>query len=49
MRKVCERVTAVAVTDATVVLQGDLKKSNRGLECLKNTLGKSEVFLHTFL
>jgi hypothetical protein len=31
------------VSDATMVLKGDLKKSNRGVECLQHTLGKSEV------
>ena len=44
MRKVFERDTAVAVSDATVRLEGDLRKSNRGVECLKHTLWKSEVF-----
>jgi hypothetical protein len=43
MRMVFERKTAVAVSDATVVLQDDLKKSERGVEGLKYILGKSEV------
>ena len=43
MRMVFERKTAVAVSDATVLLQDDLKKSNRGVEGLKYILGKSEV------
>ena len=43
MRMVFERKTAVAVSDATVLLQDDLKKSERGVEGLKYILGKSEV------
>ena len=43
MRKVFERDTAVAVSDATVRLEGDLKKTIRGVKCLKSTLGKKEV------
>ena len=43
MRAVFEREKDVAVSDATLVLKGDLRKSNRGVECLKHTLGKSEV------
>ncbi len=43
MRKVFERDTAVAVSDATVRLQGDLKKTIRGVAGLKSTLGKTEV------
>jgi hypothetical protein len=34
----------VAVSDATFALKGDLKKCNRGVESLKYTLRKSEVF-----
>jgi hypothetical protein len=40
---VFEREKDVAVSDATMVLKGDLRKSNRGVECLKKTQGKSEV------
>ena len=43
MRRVFERDTAVAVSDATVRLEGDLKKTIRGVTCLKSTLGKKEV------
>ena len=43
MQMVFERKTAVAVSDATVLLQDDLKKSERGVEGLKYILGKSEV------
>ncbi len=43
MRKVFERDTAVAVSDATVHLQVDLKKTIRGVAGLKSTLGKTEV------
>jgi hypothetical protein len=43
MRKVFERDTAVAVADATVRLEGDLKKTIRGVTGLKATLGKTEV------
>ena len=43
MRKVFERDTAVAVADATVRLEGDLKKTIRGVTGLKSTLGKTEV------
>ena len=46
MRMVYERKTAVAVSDATVLLQDDLKKSERGVEGLKYILGQSEVHLH---
>jgi hypothetical protein len=35
--------TAVAVSNATVHLASDLKKTMRGVDGLKNTLGKSEV------
>ena len=45
MRMVFERKTAVAVSDATVLLQDDLKKYERGAEGLKSVLGKSEVHL----
>ncbi len=48
MRMVFERKTAVAVSDATVLLQDDLKKSERGLEGLKYILGKSEVHFAFF-
>jgi len=44
MRVVFEREKDVAVSDATMVLKGDLRKSNRGVECLKHTLWKSEVY-----
>ncbi len=44
MRVVFEREKDVAVSDATFALKDDLKKSNRGVECLKHTLCKSEVF-----
>jgi hypothetical protein len=44
MRVVFEREKDVAVPDATFALKGDLKKSNRGVECLKHTLRKSQVF-----
>ena len=44
MRVVFEREKEVAVSDATLALEGDLRKSNRGVECLKHTLLKSEVF-----
>ena len=44
MRVVFEREKEVAVSDATIALKGDLRKSNRGVECLKQTLWKSEVF-----
>ena len=44
MRVVFEREKDVAVSDATFALKGDLKKSNRGVECLKHTLWKSEVY-----
>jgi hypothetical protein len=44
MRVVFEREKEVAVSDATLGLKGDLSKSNRGVESLKHTLGKSEVF-----
>ncbi len=43
MRVIFEREKEVAVSDATIALKGDLKKSNRGVECLKHTLWKSEV------
>ena len=43
MRRVFERDTAVAVSDATVRLEGDLKKTIRGVTSLKSTLGKKEV------
>jgi hypothetical protein len=43
MRVVFEREIDVAVSDATMVLKGDLKKCNRGVECLQHTLGKAEV------
>jgi hypothetical protein len=43
MRVVFEREKEVAVSDATIALKGDLRKSNRGVECLKQTLWKSEV------
>ncbi len=44
MRVIFEREKEVAVSDATLALEGDLRKSNRGVECLKHTLLKSEVF-----
>ena len=44
MRVVFEREKDVAVSDATFALKGDLKKCNRGVESLKYTLRKSEVF-----
>jgi hypothetical protein len=43
MRVVFEREKEVAVSDATIALKGDLRKCNRGVECLKHTLWKSEV------
>ena len=43
MRVVFQREKEVAVSDATIALIGDLRKSNRGVESLKNTLWKSEV------
>ena len=43
MRMVGERQTSVAVSEATLGLQSDLKKSKRGFESLKYTLGKLEV------
>ena len=43
MRVVFEREREVAVSDATIALKGDLRKCNRGVECLKHTLWKSEV------
>jgi hypothetical protein len=43
MREVLARDTAVAVSDATVRLEGDLKKSMRGVAALQSTLGKTEV------
>ena len=43
MRKVFERDTAVAVSDATVRLEGELKKTIRGVTGLKSTLSKTEV------
>ena len=43
MREVLARDTAVAVSDATVRLEGDLKKSMRGVAALQLTLGKTEV------
>jgi hypothetical protein len=51
MRVVFQREKEVAVSDATIALIGDLRKSNRGVECLKNTLWKSEVlfFYITFI
>ncbi len=45
MRVVFEREKDVAVSDATMALKGDLRKSNRGVEYLNNTLGKSEVII----
>ena len=51
MRVVFEREREVAVSDATIALIGDLRKCNRGVECLKHTLWKSEVicFAITFI
>jgi hypothetical protein len=43
MRRVFERDTAVAVSDATLRLEGDLKTTLRGVNCLKSTLGKKEI------
>lgn len=43
MREVFARDTAVAVSDATVRLEGDLKKTMRGVAALQSTLGKTEV------
>ena len=43
MRVVFERDKEVAVSDATIALKVDLRKSYRGVECLKHTLWKSEV------
>jgi hypothetical protein len=43
MRQVFARDTAVAVSDATVRLEGDLKKTKRGVAALQSTLGKTEV------
>ena len=43
MREVLARDTAVAVSDATVRLEGDLKKSMGGVAALQSTLGKTEV------
>ncbi len=45
MRVVFEREKEVAVSDATLALEGDLRKSNRGVKCLQHTLLKSEVYL----
>ena len=44
MRLTCEREIAVAVSDATVHLANDLKKSKRGVMGLQHTLNKSEVY-----
>ncbi len=44
MRLTCEREIAVAVSDATVHLTNDLKKSMRGVMGLQRTLNKSEVY-----
>jgi hypothetical protein len=33
----------------TFALKGDLRKSNRGAECLKHTLWKSEVFCFPYV
>ena len=43
MRLTCEREKTVAVSDATLQLASDLKKSTRGVLCLQHTLHKSEV------
>jgi hypothetical protein len=43
MRMVCDRDIAIAVSNATVHLANDLKKSKRGVEGLQKTLGMSEV------
>ena len=43
MRVIYAREKEVAVLDATIALKGDLRKSYRGVECLKHTLRKSEV------
>ncbi len=43
MRITCEREKTVAVSDATLQLASDLKKSTRGVLCLQHTLNKSEV------
>jgi hypothetical protein len=48
MRVVFEREKDVAVSDATVHLASDLKKSRRGVEGLQKMLGKSEVSLFSF-
>ena len=40
MLKVCERDTAVAVSDATLELAGELKKTKRAGEGLKHKLGR---------
>jgi hypothetical protein len=44
MRLTCEREIAVAVSDATVHLANNLKKSKRGVMGLQHTLNKSEVY-----
>jgi hypothetical protein len=43
MRMVCDRDIAIAVSNATVHLASDLKKSKRGVAGLQKTLGMSEV------
>jgi uncharacterized protein YciW len=43
MRKACVREKDVAVSDAIVHLQHDLKKSQRGAQCLQHNIVKSEV------
>jgi hypothetical protein len=46
MRITCEREKTVAVSDATIELASDLKKSTRGVLCLQHTLNKYEVTVH---
>lgn len=43
MRNACVRDKDVAVSDAIVHLQHDLKKSQRGAQCLQHNIVKSEV------